>query len=136
MRALALKCPARCSKQNSCLIHRQRTNNAADHFTWETCRFPPAAVRWGHRGEEHYRLTNHTVKNGAVERMPSAAGHPPRSAGAGAAVVVAAGRTRHRRVGRPSSLSIRHNTVFLVILDAPADQAAGRAACGVLFYLT
>lgn len=62
--------------------------------------------------------------------------HPPRYAGAGAAVVAAvvaaAGRARHRRLGRPSLLSIAHQTALLVSLDAQAARAAGVAACGAL----
>lgn len=64
--------------------------------------------------------------------------HPPRYAGAGAAVVAAAGRARHRRLGRPSRpnlLSIAHQTAFLVSLDAQAARAAGVAACGAFMIL-
>lgn len=58
--------------------------------------------------------------------------HNPRYAGAGAAVVAAAGLARHHRLARPSLLLVTHHTAFLVSLDAKAAQAAGVAACGVL----
>lgn len=57
--------------------------------------------------------------------------HNPRYAGAGAAVVAAAGLARHHRLARPSLLLVTHHTAFLVSLDAKAAQAAGVAACGV-----
>lgn len=34
------------------LFDGQRKDNAADHFTWETCRYPPTAAEWGHWGKE------------------------------------------------------------------------------------
>lgn len=50
--------------QQEGLFDRQRKDSAADHFTWETCRFPPAAARWGHWGEEDNRLTNQECSPG------------------------------------------------------------------------
>lgn len=77
--------------------------------------FPPAAAWWDHWGDEVHQLTNQAVKTVALGIMRRAAGRAGglllcRAAAAcassphdvrapGAAVVAAAGCTRHRRLG-------------------------------------
>lgn len=51
--------------------------------------------------------------------------NPPRFAGAGAAVVAAAERSRHRRVGRLSLLSITHSTVSVLIFGRATIPGSG-----------
>lgn len=136
----------RCSNQSrkGCLIDKGRTMlPITSHGKTVVSLFSPTAAWWDQGGDEVHQLTNQAVKPAALGIMRRAAGRPaalpccssmcfiPHDVRApGAAVVAAAGCSRHRRLG--ALLSITHHRACLVSLDPQAAQAAGTAACGVL----